>query len=81
MKTNDIKKGQRVQQRNGWYGTMMDNQKGNIRMVEVEGDFKEIGSVYAHEIARAQDANGIWHTVELTEAQIKLRGKLAAMGW
>jgi hypothetical protein len=81
MKTNDIKKGQRIQQRNGWYGTMMDNKKGNIRDVNVEGDFEEMGSVYAHDIARAQDANGVWHTVEHTEAQLKLKSKLRAMGW
>jgi len=81
IKTNDIKKGQRIQQRNGWYGTMFDSKKGNIRTVEGEGDFKEIGSVYAHEIVRAQDDQGVWHTVEHTQAQLKLKSKLRAMGW
>ena len=81
MKTNDIKKGQRIQQRNGWFGTMVDSKKGNIRCVEVEGDFTEIGSIYAHDIFRAQDANGIWHPIELTESQLKLRAQLTAMGW
>lgn len=50
MLTNDIKKGMRVQLSNGWFGTMMDNMRGNTRMVEVEGIFTEIGSVYAHDI-------------------------------
>jgi len=81
VRTNDIKKGQRIQQRNGWYGTMFDNRKGNLRCVEVEDAFTEIGDIYAHEIARAQDANGIWHPIELTESQLKLRAQLAAMGW
>jgi hypothetical protein len=42
MKTNEIKKGMRVKLRNGWYGTMMDNQRGTTRMVEVEGYYTEI---------------------------------------
>ena len=81
MKTNDIKKGQRIQQRNGWYGTMADSKKGNIRYVNVEGDFEEMGSVYAHDIVRARDDNGVWHTVEHTDAQLKLRSKVRSMGF
>jgi hypothetical protein len=81
MKTNDIKKGQRIQLNNGWSGTMFDSKKGNIRTAEIEGDFKEIGSVYAHDISRAQDDQGVWHTVELTDSQLKLKSKLRAMGW
>ena len=45
MKTNDIKKGMVVQLNNGWYGIMADNMKGNTRMVDVDGIFREIGSV------------------------------------
>ncbi len=70
MKTNDIKKGMRVQLRNGWYGTMYDNRKGNIRMVEVEGIYKEIGSVYAYDIIGVR-IDGRWQDIELTPAQMK----------
>ena len=76
MKTNDIKKGMRVRLRNGWYGTMADNMKGNTRMVEVEGWFTETGSVYSHDIAFVE-VDGEWLTVEHTKAQLDLK----AMGW
>ena len=82
MKTNDIKKGMRVRLRNGWYGTMFDNMKGNTRMVEVEGDYTEIGSVYAHDILMALPVKGgTWEHVEHNEKQLKLMGQLKAMGW
>jgi len=73
MKTNDLKKGARVQLRNGWFGTVADNAKGNIRMVTVEGDFTETGSVYSHDIFRACPQGGAWELVEHTPAQLKLR--------
>jgi hypothetical protein len=74
MKTNDIKKGMRVQLRNGWQGTMKDNAKGNTRMVEVEGFYTEIGSVYSHDITAVQTTQGgEWTEVEHTPAQLKLR--------
>lgn len=76
MKTNDIKKGMRIRLSNGWFGTMMDNKKGNIRMAEVEGNYTEIGSVYAHNITNVQIDN-LWRCVEHTDAQLKLK----AMGW
>lgn len=51
MKTNDLKKGMVVQLRNGWFGVIADNKRGNTRMVKVYGDFVETGSVYSHDIA------------------------------
>ena len=71
MKTNDIKKGMRVRLRNGWCGTMKDNMKGQTRLVEVEGHYTEIGSVYAHDIAYVL-VNGRWHGVDYTPKQVKL---------
>jgi len=56
MKTNDIKKGMVVELNNGWFGIMADNMKGNTRMVDVDGMYREIGSVYAHDIIKAWDA-------------------------
>jgi len=70
MLTNDIKKGTRIQLKNGWYGTMMDNMKGNIRMAEVEGYCTEIGSVYAWDIAHVINPDGTTVPVTLTEKQL-----------
>lgn len=72
VKTNDIKKGMRVRLRNGWYGTMADNMRGNTRMVKVEGYYTEIGSVYSHDIAFVQ-IDGTWQPVEHTKQQLALR--------
>lgn len=73
MFTNDLKKGTRIQLRNGWYATLMDNQKGNARCADVEGFYREMGSVYAHDIMQYQDANGNWNPVEHTDKQKKCR--------
>lgn len=75
MITNDIKKGMRVQLANGWFGTMMDNMRGNTRMVEVEGDYTEMGSVYSHDIRLVQvdKVNDNWAIVQHTPAQLKLK--------
>jgi hypothetical protein len=82
MKTNEIRKGMRVQLRNGWEGTMMDNARGNTRMVEVEGFYTEIGSVYSHDIVRVQvDRGGAWVPVEHTPAQEKLRAQVSRFGF
>ena len=81
MKTNELKKGARVRLRNGWYATIADNARGNIRMCEVQGDFTEIGSVYAHDIVRAcpNVPGGFWQDVEHTPAQLKLRETVEGM--
>ena len=77
MKTNDIKKGMRIQMRNGWYGTMYDNAKGNIRMCEIEGFEKEIGSVYSHDIVKVlvtqTGFNPTWVSIDHTPAQNSMR--------
>jgi len=83
MKTNDIKKGTKI--KSVQLGTpvtaiMMDNLRGNTRLVDVKGSevgmFDEIGSIYSHDIVRAQDENGEWQEVEHTTAQIELRAKI-----
>lgn len=73
MKTNDLKKGARVLLRNGWYATVADNARGNIRMCDVEGFYREIGSVYSHDIMRYFPGDGSSIMVEHTPAQLKLR--------
>ena len=80
MKTNDIKKGMRIRLANGWYGTMKDNMKGNTRLAEVEGDYTEMGSVYAHDIILVEQ-NGAWIRVEHTDKQLELKQRVAALGW
>ena len=80
MFINDVKKGMRVQMRNGWYGTMADNAKGNIRMVDVEGFCREIGSVYAHDIAVVKVGEN-WEKVVLSPAQIKKAETIRRMGF
>lgn len=72
MKTNDIKKGMRIRLNNGWYATMCDNARGNIRMAEVEGFYTEVGSIYAHDIALVYVDND-WVPINYTAAQDKLR--------
>lgn len=79
MKTNDLKKGTRIELANLWQGTLKDNKKGNIRLAEVEGFYTETGSVYSHDIVSAQ-VNGKWVKVEHTAAQNKLRREVSRLG-
>ena len=86
MKTNDIKKGTRIRLRNGWYGTMADNMRGNTRVVDVEGYERETGSVYSHDILQAiVPLSGTVNLssvimIEHTPSQLKLRAQLKALG-
>ncbi len=84
MKTNDLKKGDRVQLRNGWYATIADNMKGNTRMATVEGIVTEMGSIYSHDIIRALIAIppvvAKWIDLEHNPSQNKLRANLERLG-
>ncbi len=90
MKTNDLKKGDRVQLRNGWYATIADNAKGNTRIATVEGHVTETGSVYSHDIvsvieiaAPRSGVEGEGHSIRTilhTPAQDKLRATIMRMG-
>ena len=71
MKTSEIKKGMRIRMANGWYGTMMGNMRGTTRMVEVEGYYTEIGSVYAFDIVLVETTTGR-ETVVHTEKELKV---------
>jgi len=79
MTTNDIKKGMRIKLANGWYATMMDNKRGNIRLAEVEGLYTEMGSIYAHDIISCQD-KGVWHTISLTDQQKQTSRAVTELG-
>lgn len=73
IKTNDLKKGDRVHLRNGWYAEIADNGRGNIRVAKVFGDYTEIGSVYAHDIMAKVDGHTVIDWIEHTPAQLKCR--------
>ena len=87
MKTNDIKKGMNI--KTGQLGTpvsgvMLDSQRGNTRLVDVKGSevgmLDEMGSVYSHDIIQVE-VDGEWEEIEYTEAQLKLKKQVSAMGW
>lgn len=68
MQSNEIKKGDLLLLKNGWKAVMFDNKKGNIRMAEVDGLYKEIGSIYVWDIDCVRVGTE-WVSVELTEKQ------------
>jgi len=78
MKTNDIKKGTNIRTKQlgvSVSGIMMDNLKGNTRLIKTFGSevglFDEIGSVYATDIILAENSDGVWEDVEHTDKQLK----------
>ena len=82
MLTNEIKKGTKVlsvQLGVPVLGIMMDNKKGNTRLIDVKGSevglFDEMGSVYAHDIIEAK-IDDAWIPVTHTEAQLKLKQQM-----
>jgi hypothetical protein len=89
MQTKEIKKGMRVRLRNGWFGTMAENCRGNTPMVTVEGFCTETGSVYVFDIARVRtnlmSGNEMdeetWENVELTDKQKNFQEQVMAMGF
>ena len=72
MLTKEIKKGDRIQLRNGWYATMMDNGRGVTRIAEVEGYYTEIGSVYSFDIVAVIKGDNIYG-VELTDKELQVK--------
>ena len=79
MLTNEIKKGMKilsVQLGVPVSGIMMDNLKGNTRLVDVKGSevgmFDEIGSVYSHDIVEVK-VDDAWIPVTHTAAPLKLK--------
>ena len=87
MKTNEIKKGMKIkstQLGTPVTGIMMDNMRGDTRMVDVKGSeigmFDEMGSVYSHDIIQVE-VDGEWQDIEHTENQLKLKSQVSQMGW
>ena len=79
MKTNDLKKGDIVAISGGYKAEIMDNKKGNIRLIKTFPPlYEEIGSIYAWEISYIlSNKNGeiLNEKIELTPAQEKAKKK------
>ena len=88
MKTNDIKKGTEIRTYQLGVtvtGIMMDNSKGNTRLIKTHGSevgmFDEVGSVYATDIISAKDSNGKWVDVEHTDKQMNAKNMRGMFGF
>ena len=87
----DVRKGVRVQLRNGLYATVADNTvKHNTRTATVEGNFTETGSVYSTDIVRARvvgtglkvtDQGTVWLEVAHTKPQLEASTLRKSMGF
>ena len=82
--TNDIKKGmtiKSVQLGTAVTGIMMDNMKGNTRLIDTHGSevgmFNEMGSVYAYDIIEVKVGNQFF-PVTHTKAQTKLKEQVGS---
>lgn len=80
LKTNDLKKGARVRLSCGWYATLADNTRGDVRSATVEGHVTETGGIYAHDIVEAEVA-GYWIPVKHTPSQEKMRERVLLFGY
>ena len=78
MKTNDVKKGCRVQLTNGSYVMMSDNMKGDTRRVTREGNKTDM--VYSHDMVRVEH-NNVWVTITHTPKQTSLRALTHTLGF
>ena len=78
LNTNDLKKGTQIMLKNGWVAVIYDNKKGDTRLAEVDGIFKEIGSIYAHDIDQAF-INNEWVIVSHTKKQKDLNTLINAI--
>lgn len=82
MFINDIKKGMRLHLKSGFAATMVDNKKGMIRTADVEGVYREIGSIYAHDIyVVLNPTTGQWEAPEFTPEQEKQSKKIRRFGY
>ena len=78
MKTNDVKKGCRVQLTNGSYVMMSDNMKGDTRRVTREGNMTDM--VYSHDMVRVEH-NNVWVIITHTPKQTSLRALTHTLGF
>jgi len=82
MKTKDIKKGTKVQLRNGFKAVTMECARKSTTCCEVDGYVKECGSVYTSDIVGYWDAENNYHTdIEYSDSQIKTKKYVNSMKW
>ena len=75
----DVKKGARVQLKNGWFATILDNKvNAHSRMAEVEGFHTEMGSVYSTDIRKVRTEYDRDNDFEKWEAVLPTPGQLKA---
>jgi hypothetical protein len=75
--SNELKKGDKIVMKGTmWQGTILDNKKGNIRLAEINGFHKDIGSIYVHDIGYAIIDNQRV-LIELTKSQKDLEKMIA----
>jgi hypothetical protein len=81
MLANDMKKGTIVRlSSTGWRATIMDNKKGLVRTMDVEGLFREMGAVYVQDIAYVETPDGP-EPLELSPTQAKNAARIKAAGF
>ena len=68
--SNEMKKGDLIAQVNDWYGEILDNKKGNIRVANIHGYFTEAGSIYVWDITHIVK-DGKLYSLKLTDKQVK----------
>ena len=81
MKTNELKKGTEILLKDGSRGTMEDNKKGNIMMMNLDTIYggRTMGEQYTWKIVGYTDEHGnLKGDVELTPAQLKCRDAVNA---
>ena len=88
MKTNDIKKGMAIKTSQLGVlvsGVMMDNARGNTRLIKTHGSevgmFDEMGSVYATDIQYVRNDEGNWEKVDHTNKQMESQIKRNLWGF
>lgn len=84
MLVNDIKKGMKIRTKDGITATMMDNQRGIIRIIQMPMIFDprkmDTGSCYVDSIAWVLIKNE-WEKVEFSDAQKKQLSKVHEAGF
>jgi hypothetical protein len=80
MQTKDIKKGSRVQLRNGYTADTLGSARGHTTMCKVYGIVTEMGSVYTTDIEFVK-VDGVFQNVEYSEGQLKAQRARSRMGF
>ena len=78
--SNEMKKGDLILQANGWYGEILDNMKGNIRVANIHGYFTEAGSIYVWDINNIVK-DGKLYNLKLTDKQVKDKTRVESISF